>query len=154
MVRIISYMIILVLFVFNIYAEESKIPPRPEPDKVFDKISSIDLTVEQKNKIEKELSKNLKNYDSLKKNYEKKLKKLIELQKEIDEIKKKMLETNKNVTLIIKKHLNEKQLKQFEDIIKSQYKDKVNKDNVENKEKNKPEEKHEDNQSPFSIYFP
>jgi|GEM_PF-2599397 hypothetical protein len=152
----------LIIFFISALLFSEQIPvQRPEPDKVIKTIEPLNITEEQKEKIYKDLLKNLKKYDSEKKKYDKKIEEKNQIDRDIEKIKSNMIEINKNVTLIIKSYLDNEQLKKLEELVKkqkekiSQSKPKENSDSEIKEEKEKKDvDKAVETQSPFSIYFP
>ncbi len=151
-----SYIFFIICFFLNAQSSDNIAMQRPEPQKILKIIEPINMSEEQKNKIYKKLTKNLKDFDSEKKKYDKKVEEKQKIEKEIEELKLRMIEINKKVTFIIKSNLNEEQLKIFEDILKKQ-KEKVSKpksSQVTEEEDKKEEKKYIEKESPFDIYFP
>ncbi|MCX7905113.1 MAG: hypothetical protein N2446_00230 [Elusimicrobiales bacterium] len=150
---------ILFLFLSFLFSQDLAFQ-RPEPKKIMELISELELSQQQKQDIEEELIINLKKYDKVRKKYEKKVKEREKLEKEIESIKLEMIELNKNVTSIVKNFLTDEQKIRFTDIIKKQReKIKEQKDQELKKvDKVQEDEKKEDSYiektSPFNIYFP
>jgi vacuolar-type H+-ATPase subunit I/STV1 len=152
--------IIFIILGAFLYSQDVNMP-KPEPDKVMKTIENINLTEQQRTDIMDELNKNMKNFNSKQNDYLKKIKEKEKIEKEIERLKSKLLDFNKNVTVIIKKHLNDEQMKQFNDIIKKQKEkvtvketNEVKENNAETKKETTESKVNTSEESPFNIYFP